>query len=72
MPQRTFTSDFSFDLDASTRLNIPAGWSGEVTDEVAEAADEAGATEAPVKTKSKKAGATEAPAGDPTTDQAPA
>jgi len=35
MPKRTFINDFSFDLDASTRLHIPAGWSGEVSEGVA-------------------------------------
>lgn len=44
MQHRTFTRDFSYDIDEATRRSIPAGWSGEIEDEVAKAADAAGAT----------------------------
>lgn len=74
MPQRTFITDFSFDIDASTRLNIPAGWSGEVAEDVADAADEAGATKKSAsKAKGKKGETADGPPeSEATADQAPA
>ena len=65
MKKRTFIRDFIHDIDDSTRKTFPEGWSGEVDDDVAAAADKAGATDAPAKSgKSDKAGATDAPAAD--------
>lgn len=60
MKTRTFTTDFSYEVDDSTRRTFPQGWSGEVEDDVAEAADAAGATDKPASKKGK-AGATDAP-----------
>ena len=38
---------FSFDIDASSRRNIPAGWRGELDDEIARQAIEGGYTAEP-------------------------
>ena len=78
MKQRTFIRDFTHDIDESTRKTFPEGWSGEVDDDIAAAADDAGATDKPAKSgkggKAKAdpadaaaaddAGATDAPAAD--------
>ena len=47
MKQRTFIRDFTHDIDESTRKTFPEGWSGEVDDDIAAAADDAGATDDP-------------------------
>jgi hypothetical protein len=52
---RTFTADFSYDIDESTRRTIPAGWTGEVDEDVAREADAAGATGKPAHKAAKSA-----------------
>lgn len=53
---RRFIREFSYhDKDLGGRRRIPSGWSGELDDAVAKAADKAGVTAKPVEIKESKA-----------------
>lgn len=71
MPKRTFTAEFTVDIDASTRRTFPEGWSGDVDDEIAEAADKAGVTGKAAPKKGKAEAADKAGEPAPEGDAAP-
>jgi hypothetical protein len=58
----TFTAAFTIEEDERTTTTYPAGWTGEVEDDIAAMAAEEGCIESKAKPKSAKAGS--APADD--------
>ena len=67
-----FSEDYSYDIDDRSRHNIPAGWSGEVDDAVAEDAMEQGkASEPDAPVIDATAKSSKGKASEPASDAAP-
>lgn len=61
MKKVTFTKAFTVVVDAMTKLTYPEGWSGNVEDDIADAAAKEGCIEGKPKAKGKAEDAAETP-----------